>query len=313
MLSIQGTGRAKRIAFRKESGEVIRKIPGLIAARKHVISEAGWSKLRKAENVFCFVSSPKIYRQDKLRSLSSGWCHALKDNNLLPKGKPHILLPESDFLDRSMVAYTPNTIKYDYFYFTINAKGGIKNKGLLEFLDILPALAYYKLKGKVVVYFPNSGRYHKFVVKLSQKHRQALKDHSKYVSFHWGFLNSQQMNDLMTSCRFGLFPNTEDNSPRIISEALIRNVPIMVNEKIHGGWHYVNKETGFLYNKSNLGEALDFMMTNDFHPRDFYEAHYGFKRSSKRLAVFLKELFGYDDVTHAYFCDFSKYLDRIDD
>jgi len=313
MLEIQGTGRSKSIAFRKCNGEVIRKVPGLIAARKHIIDKNGWKKLKNTPNVFCFVSSPKIYNQEKIRNISKGWCHALQNKKLLPIDVPKMLLPESDFLDDSMVYYKENKIKYDYFYFTINAKPGIQNKGLYQFLDILPALSKFGLKGKVIVYFPNSGRVRRFVVNLKSKHKENLKKYSKYLSFHWGLMNQRQMNDIMTSCRFGLFPNTVDNSPRIISESLIRNTPILVNENIHGGWHYVNKNTGILFNKENINKCIEFMMSNKFHSKEYYDANYGFKKSSKKLALFLSQIFGYEDISNAYFSDFSKYLEMIND
>ena len=313
MLSIQGTGRSKSIAFRKKSGEVIKKIPGLIAARKHVIDEKGWVGLRSTPHVFCFVSSPKIYRQEEVCRLSKGWCHALRDKAVLPDRVPEILLPESDFLDDNMVYFKRNKVKYDYFYFTINASPGINNKGLYEFLDILPVLHRHKLKGKVIVYFPNSGNTKRFTVKLNTHHKENLKKYSKYVDFHWGFLHKTQMNDVMTSCKFGLFPNTADNSPRIISESLIRDVPVLLNQKIHGGWHYINKDTGALFNRNNIEECIELMMSNNFHAKDYYEANYGFERSSKKLASFIRMLFGYDDVTHAYFSDFDKYLECIND
>ena len=121
------------------------------------------------------------------------------------------------------------------------------------------------------------------------------------------------MNTMMTSCRFGLFPNVVDNSPRIISESLIRNVPVMINNDIHGGWHYVNKDTGVLFkkdNKSNTEEAIDTLMSSDFSPREYYREHYGFEKSSRRLASFINRLFGLS-YTHAYFRDYQKYLEEI--
>jgi hypothetical protein len=313
MLSIQGTGRTKKIAFRRANGEIIKKAPDLLAARKHVINDKGWRKLQGVSNVFCFVSSPKIYKQDKLRRMSKGWCHALRNKNVLPQGIPEILLPESDFLNSDMVYYKKNSIEYDYFYFTINAKAGVDHKGLYEFLDILPVLCKHKLKGKIIVYFPNLGKHKRFLVKLKPHHYENLKTYAAYLDFHWGFLNEFQMNNVMTSCRFGLFPNTVDNSPRLISESLIRNVPILVNKKIHGGWHYVNRNTGTLFTKKNLDKSIDFILSNKFHAKECYETHYGFKRSSKKLADFLKTVFGYDNITHAYFSDFYKYLEAIND
>ncbi|KKN24739.1 hypothetical protein LCGC14_0891860 [marine sediment metagenome] len=313
MLAIQGTGRIKSMAGRKSNGTVIEKISGLKCPRKHMINQEGWKIVKKSQHLFAFVSSPDIYRQEELRNQVKGWCHALRDSSKLPKNVPNILLPESDFLDSRMVLFKPHDIRYDYFYFTINGKAGLRHKGLSIFLDILPYLCKRKLRGLVIVYFPNVPLHKKFTVKLSKHHREMLSKYERFLTFHWGILKPEGMNRVMTNCKFGLFPNTVDNSPRLISESLIRNVPVMMNKYIDGGWHYINKHTGALFDKSSkksVLRAIDFMLENKFKTRDYYESHYGFDRSSKKLAQFLNGLFGFD-YTHMYFNDFRHYLREI--
>ncbi len=310
MLRLQGTGRSKKIAARQPDGQVIKKVPDLLCARKHVIDEKGWCTLRNTKNVFCFVSSPTIYQQKQLRKKSAGWCHALRNAKALPD-KPQILLPESDFLEEGMVHYKKGGKKrYDYFYFTLNDKSGVEYKGLHEFLDILPILCKHKLKGKIIVYYPNSGMPKRFRVKLSDVQKHNLRAYAGFIDIHWGLLSDKQMNAVMTECKFGLFPNIVDNSPRIISESLIRDIPVLVNNSIHGGWHYVNEHTGCLYTRENLSKSIQFMKSNKFSARDFYGAHYGFERSSRRLASFVNKLFGYD-FSHMYFSNYWEYLERI--
>ncbi len=36
-------------------------------------------------------------------------------------------------------------------------------------------------------------------------------------------------------------------SPRVITEALLTDLPILVNENILGGWKYVNEKTGVFF------------------------------------------------------------------
>ena len=55
---------------------------------------------------------------------------------------------------------------------------------------------------------------------------------------------------------------------------------ILVNKKIHGGWHYVNKNTGSLFKLKNLEESIHFMMSSNFSARDYFMSNYGFKKSS---------------------------------
>ena len=308
MLRIQGTGRSKLMAGRKRDGN-IEQVPDVIFARKHLINDKGWRTIKKYKHLFCFVSSPKIYTQDKLRNRSKGWCHALRDKRWLPDA-PEMLLPESDFLDADMVFYRKNTIEYDYFYFTLNSGAGIEHKGLHIFLDVLPILCERGLRGKVVVYYPNSGNIKKLMIKMSATQRKNLRKYSSYLDFHWGLLSDKQINDVMTSCRFGFFPNVVDNSPRMLSECLIRNVPAVVNKNIHGGWHYINNKTGILFSPKTLDKSIEYVMNSSFRPRDYFMEHYGFKRSSSKLASFVNGIIE-TDYTHMYFRDFKKYLGKI--
>lgn len=310
MLRIQGTERSKRMAGRKPDGTV-EAIPEVIFARKHLIDKKGWKEIKQFTHLFCFVSSPRIYTQEKLRKKSKGWCHALRNESRLPSHSPNILLPESDFLDSRIVCcnHSPK-IKYDYFYFTLNASAGVEHKGLYTFFDALPILAKHQLRGKIIVYYPNSGSTRRFMVKMTRGHRQNLARYSGFLDFHWGLLSDKQMDDVMTSCRFGFFPNTVDNSPRILAECLIRNVPALVNKKIDGGWHYITPQTGSLFSMDNLQKKLEFMMGNAFSPRDYWDKNFGFIRSSAKLAQFVNGILG-TDYTHIYFYDFRRYLSEL--
>jgi len=309
VLNIQGAGRTKQIAGRRWDGTV-EVIPDLLCARKHTIDKKGLKQLKKCPRVFCFVSSPKIYKEEAVRKISAGWCHGLRDESWLPKA-PNILMPESDFMDKDFVYYDSDTRKkYDYFYFTINAKPGIENKGLHEFLTVLPVFTKMKLRGKIIVYYPNAGLQKKLVIQMTKDHRRNLRNAQHLLDFHWGFLKSSQMSEVMTASRFGFFPNTVDNSPRILAETLVRDVPVLVNKSIHGGWHYINEQTGHLFKRNNIREKLE-RMFDSFSPRDYWNENYGFEKSSRRLAQFLSQIFGIDEYSHAYFKDFSAYLERL--
>ncbi len=313
MLLLQGTGRTKELAGINKHTNRVEKIEDLLCARKHVISKKGWKTVSNASRLFSFISSPTIYKQPELVSLVKGWCHGFrKPDKRLPRKSPKIMMPESDFMDPMFVKCDNSGVskKYDYFYFTINAQPGIDHKGLTVFIESLPVLDKCGLRGLVIVYYPNSGMTKRFAVRLSRTHTKMLSKFDKLVTYKWGLLNGDQINRAMQSCRFGFFPNTVDNSPRLISECLIRDIPILVNKKIHGGWHYATDDTGTLFG-SSMESAIDFMMTHKFCARDYFTANYGFERSSKRLSLFLNKIFGIDDYSHVYFDDFKKYLKAI--
>lgn len=313
MLAIQGTQRANRIAGLKKDGSV-ELIPNLLAVRKHVIDEKGWERIEKVKNVFGFVSSPKIIKQKKLLNQVSGWCHAFREpDRFFPDGTKNMLMPESDFMDPMFLESDKKhkKKKYDYFYFTHNSGTGIEYKGLYSFIDILPKLCKKNLRGLVIVYFPNSGRPYRFTVKLNKKQRRILDKYEKYIKYHWGKMSVSQMNIAMQSCRFGLFPNIIDNSPRLITECLIRDTPLLMNEEIVGGWHYINDNTGELFNINNISEKIDIIINRKHSPREYFMSHYGFKRSSSRLAKHVEDLFDISGYTNMYFRQYIDILKRI--
>ena len=51
----------------------------------------------------------------------------------------------------------------------------------------------------------------------------------------------------MSKCKFLFLPNIRDASPRVLTEALVVDVPVLVNKKIYGGTKYVNENTGELF------------------------------------------------------------------
>ena len=310
MLNLQGTGRVQKIVGRKKDGS-IEVVQDLLCARKHVIDN-NWKHIKRAKKLFAFVSSPKIYNQKRMRKKVQAWCHVFrKPHKMLPKSVPSILLPESDFIDSSLILNSSSrSYAYDYFYFTINSTAGIKNKGLYNFIDILPTLNKMKLKGLVIVYFPNNGKRKNFVVPLSSRQKAILRFSKPFLRYHWGILDAKGMDRCMSQCRFGLFPNKVDNSPRIISECLSRDVPILVNKKIHGGWHYVSKQTGALFTMKDIENKIEFMLNNKFNPRKYYEANFGFNNSSQRLASFLNPIFDYS-YTHMCFKAFKARLEQV--
>ena len=109
----------------------------------------------------------------------------------------------------------------------------------------------------------------------------------------------------MQKARFLFVPNIADASPRVITEAMLFNIPVLVNENILGGWHnvvsgvtgeYFTNETNIVrainkFKRSGLGLGLRLTDRNKknstYTPRKWYIDHRGLN-SKKLLASFLK-------------------------
>jgi glycosyltransferase involved in cell wall biosynthesis len=101
-------------------------------------------------------------------------------------------------------------------------------------------------------------------------------------------------------CNLAFIPNELDASPRVLTEALALDVPVLVNADILGGWKYVNDETGqFFVDESDVVAAAERCLGASVRPRAWYLEHYGPTRSGARLAAHLRTLGASPALTYA--------------
>ena len=90
--------------------------------------------------------------------------------------------------------------------------------------------------------------------------------------------------------RFLFVPNIYDASPRVVSEALIKDVPVLMNRTIVCGTKYINYETGELFTDENdlryhLRQLLN--KYNSISPKKWWEKNYGLSKSAIKFRNFL--------------------------
>jgi hypothetical protein len=105
------------------------------------------------------------------------------------------------------------------------------------------------------------------------------------------FLPFNEFQQEMQKCRFLFVPNVSDASPRVITEAICYNMPVLVNRNIVGGWHNVIPHiTGeFFGDENDIETALDYMTQNmeKYNARDWFLENRGKEKSGRVLAQFL--------------------------
>jgi len=182
---------------------------------------------------------------------------------------------------------------------------GYRRKGFGVFLRLLPFLAERNLKGILVNYgHPN-------LWFANKREKRIWRTHKKTVRCKTGKVSPSKVRDIMESSRFGLFPNTQDCSPLLLSESLIRDIPVLVNHDILGGWKYVNEDTGRFFTDDNVVDSIDEVLHGDFSPSGSFMSYYGFENSSRRLAAFVSKHFkGMEGCEMACFDGLSKLLRR---
>lgn len=71
------------------------------------------------------------------------------------------------------------------------------------------------------------------------------------------FLNQDQFFGYVKQSRFVFLPQIHDASPRVSTQALAHDVPVLMNRHISGGWKYLNEKTGeFFSDMSDFREAV---------------------------------------------------------
>lgn len=253
-----------------------------------------------ASEVLGIVSHPSLINTYTARYVNA-WCHPFKDKKFK---RPNLLLSESDFIDVDHIPIiNSQTKKYDFYYFTMGAeKQGIR-KGVDLFVDILPDLCgKHNLKGVVINYTSPE-------LWIPRPQKKIWRQHRGNIKYIHKKLTARQVASIMAQCRFGLFPNKNDCSPLMLAESLVRNVPVLVNQDIWGGWKYINDDTGLFFDRNTAGDQAMKLLDMKFNSQEWFMTHYGFHKSAARLAKFgrkhLKTFRGFSKVC---FSGLARYL-----
>jgi glycosyltransferase involved in cell wall biosynthesis len=100
--------------------------------------------------------------------------------------------------------------------------------------------------------------------------------------------------------RIAFLPNSIDPSPRVLTEALALDVPVLVSSEILGGWKYVNAETGsFFDDESDVARQAELLLCGSHRPLAWLSEHSGRQNAARRLADHLRTLGGADGLSYA--------------
>jgi hypothetical protein len=262
-----------------------------------------YKQYKKDGYYFCGISSylefpGKIYNpfEDKFHEqkkhnyidMVDAWLHCFKDSkNLEILNKiPNILLTEADLRDTEY--YKPDeTInkEYDFIYVCLDDNEDCSD-GWQSFIRnwemakkcLKVMCSQFGLKGIII------GRNNCVVTEFCQGKIKFTK-----------LLPYNEFQLEMKKSKFLFVPNISDASPRVITEAIAYNIPVIVNKNIVGGWHNVieNVTGEFFSDENDIIQALTKITTNydKYKPREWFVNNSGKKIKGKVLADFLKKNF----------------------
>lgn len=111
------------------------------------------------------------------------------------------------------------------------------------------------------------------------------------------YLDQDKFFSYVRQSHFQLMPQVHDASPRVATQALALNVPLLMNSHLIGGWKYLNEKTGeFFSDISDFRESAQRILRNAkaggvYEPRKWVTEHYGDAISGARLKKFIEDNF----------------------
>ena len=234
----------------------------------------------KAENKL--VSYKNFFHKGKrIDELVDGWVHPFRESKYI-KNKNTLLLSESDFSDNieKLKNFDPSTkkIKYDFICYcpsdeTCDGGWNYHNKNWpLAKKTIEVACNKLNLKGVLI------GREN---CEVNVKDEN-LERHEK--------LEFYSFIEKISQSKFMIIQNYEDASPRVVTEALLVDTPILMNKDILGGWKYINSQTGVFYDENDIEEKIKIILKTKYSPRKYFVKHHGIDISGKKFRDFIVKI-----------------------
>jgi hypothetical protein len=212
-------------------------------------------------------------------ALCEAWCHCFREpDRHLPLHLPRALISESDFTDFRRVSADvagkramPLRAEFDFVYLgaTEPWKKAAKHWELAR-PCILRICTRLGLRGLLVAteQFP------------------VVADVTVLPWLPWDDFLAH-----LARARFLFVPNECDASPRVLAEAMCLNVPVVVYQRILGGWKYVNPFTGvFFDSEDDVVAAVRRCLEMRPRPRSWFRANYGPYLAGQRLLALVRSV-----------------------
>jgi hypothetical protein len=226
--------------------------------------------------------------EDDYLKMCKGWVHCLrKPYDIFPKETPLALISESDFVNLDFLkSARKNEKKYDFVYVCLRSQKECI-VGWQEYIHrwdfakkaIELMVNKYKLKGLLI------GRHN--CPNLPKVEDESLLETTEFLSYY-------KFIDKIKESKF-LFECAESTaSPRVVTEAMSLDLPVLLYHNIVGGWKYINSQTGeFFDDLDDFEQKLNILREryDDYKPREYINKYFGIKNSGKKLLDFIKKVY----------------------
>lgn len=238
------------------------------------------------------------YAKDKYTGMFPGFLHMLRPDDAKRTFPPHVkllLMSQSDF---QLPNHAPRDYsvprKYDFTYSGSDQDIHNDCKGWSSFaknwsfaVEALEVMCgELGLTGVLVA-----------TIDKQNKKRCKIPKSCEGKILQTQYIPQDQFLHYVEQSRFLFLPQIHDASPRVSTQALANDVPLLMNKHISGGWKYLNEQTGEMFHDlSDLKEAARKIVKNadvenHYQPREWIRAHYGNAIQGERLYKFVRDEF----------------------
>lgn len=231
------------------------------------------------------------YRADFYTGMFPGFLHMFREpEKIFPSHVKLLLMSQSDFaLPR--VPWRSPPKKYDFTFSGTDQDVLNDCKGWSSFaknwtfvLESLQVMCEeYNMTGVLVATRAKQG-----------KKKCKIPKACKGKMLQTRFLDQAEYFNYLHQSRFAYVPQIHDASPRVTTQALMHDVPMLMNRNIMGGWKYLNNKTGEFFNDmSDFRASLEKIMSNldNYTPRKYVQENFGDVIAGRRLKRFIKKNF----------------------
>eukprot|EP00808_Paulinella_micropora_P026695 g73551.t1 len=237
------------------------------------------------------------YSKDKFVGLFPGFLHNMRNpDKVFPPHVKTILMSQSDF-QLPDVPFRDYSVpkKYD---FTLSGSDQDVERDCVGWSSFAKNWSF--VKEALVVMCGEFNLTGVLAATMNKKGTKActVPDSCKGKMLQTTFLTQEQFFGYLKDSRFSFLPQVHDASPRVATQALAHDVPILMNKNIIGGWKYIHPKTGeSFHDMSDFRENLRTLLQRAdkvkyYEPKKWVEEHYGTEKSGKRLFDYVLRNFG---------------------
>jgi hypothetical protein len=213
-------------------------------------------------------------------SLCEAWCHCFRQpDGYLPSDRPRALISHSDFTDYvwlSPAHVTPQCepdFVHDFIYVGTRESWKQPAKNWALAARCISRICEELSLRALLIDVPSEGLEPSTHIHVIQP-------------LPWPAFVAR-----LAHARFLFAPNFLDPSPKVLTETLCLDRPLVVNRQILGGWKYINAFTGaFFDDENNVVAAVRNCLTRFKSPRRWFCANYGPYLAGNRLLCLLRRL-----------------------